>query len=203
MPKVVWKIETYAQGLTFRTVALAEGVCSLWNSENGLAAVILGRSLVETAGMAWSFWDDLKNATATGRLKNIDDVAMSYTFSTRWPKFAEGIPPTPSIMNLIDRLDRTLFRDKKAKHVRKVYDDLSEFAHPNWIGTVGFFGDLDTQKYEMKFDPKGLMPERLLSDIIACAGSITIIELSLDHITETIPQIWKIADGKTETDPTN
>ena len=66
MPKVVWKIETYAQGLTYRTVALAEGVCNSWNDENGLAAVILGRSLVETAGMAWSFWDDLESATATG-----------------------------------------------------------------------------------------------------------------------------------------
>lgn len=194
-PKVVWKIDTFQQGVVYRTVALLDGATSCWNVGNGLGAVILARSVMETAAFVWDFTNKLSAAVKELSFGNIDGLVHATTFSTRWEGWEDHMPAAPNILTLLDKLDRHLFGDAGGTHARDVYNFLSEFAHPNFPGTVLFFGELHEDRFEMRFSLTRAAEDRVLDQVILGLGSIEVIEVSLDAITEVRPAIWEIAES--------
>lgn len=195
-PKPVWKVEVYVQGLTYRCVALAEGACQAWNGGNLLVAVILARCMVETAAMCWSFWSKLEIAMANEDLQEIDGHVMSHTFSSRWGDWQGDVSPTPNILTLIEKLDRHFLKAPDRSYVRQSYDFLSEFAHPNWPGTVGLFGDLNPEKHETTFRANRPKEKLLATHVIAGVGTIRIVGHCLDNVIDALPEVWRLCEDR-------
>lgn len=193
-PKIVWKIESYLQGQLYRSVALGDGVCDAWDRGNALAAVILARSIVETAAAVWAFKSSLEKAISAKSLDAIDTIVNEYTFHSRWKKWdGDLMVPTPNILTLIDKLDAEFLADRKAKLIRESYDFLSEFAHPNWPGAAGLFGKIDAEKIRMDFPPA--QPKKwTIAHIIPGTGLLRVVEHCIDKVEEMLPKIREISE---------
>ena len=195
-PKIVWKVEVYVQGMIYRTVALTDSVCESWNNGNALASIILARSVMETAAIVFNFWTEIKSSTNKEDTTGIDQVVTRYTLNTKWEPFKdERVHGAPSMMNLLDKMDREFFKDRREKWARKGYDFLSEFCHPNWPGAVGTFGELNPKLKEMRFSETRPVSKLTLPHIIGGVTSIRIVEFYVDKIGELIPEIWRLADA--------
>ena len=44
---------------------------------------------------------------------------------------------------------------KSIDGVRSTYDALCESTHPNWAGTMGTFGEIDKERFELKLGSSG------------------------------------------------
>ena len=110
---------------------------------------------------------------------------------------ANGIPEmisTSSILTLFDRLDRELLKDRKAKHSRRQYEFLSEFAHPNWAGSVGLFAELNQDDFAYEFGIDLAKRDRLATTMIAGIGSIRIIENCVNKCAKLLPAIAELSE---------
>ncbi len=62
-----------------------------------------------------------------------------------------GLPEAINVLTLIDKVD------KDFPGFRKSYDQLSEYAHPNWCGVLGAYSHLDRDSYTVTFDAREAM----------------------------------------------
>lgn len=192
-PKIVWKIEAYLQGQLYRSVALGDGVCDAWDRGNPLVAVILARSIVETLAEIWAFKSSLEKAVSAKSLDAIDTIAFEHTFQSRWKGWDRDLMvPTPNILTLIDKLDAEFLNDPKGKKMRGIYEFLSEFAHPNWPGAAGLFGNFDTEGIRVDFNPT--RPKKwTIVHIISGAGALRVVEHCIYKVELLIPEISDIS----------
>ena len=142
--------------------------------------MIIARSIVETAAAIWAFKSNLEKAVQAEDLQAIDEIANEYTFHSRWKGWKDPPKEAPSILTLIDKLDRELPDERDPKRIRNHYEFLSEFAHPNWNGTTGLFGDLDTEN-QAHFSLTEPM-RRTIAQIIAGTGMLNVIEHCVDKV---------------------
>lgn len=194
VPKVVWKIRCYVQGIIYRTVELTEATASEWNNGNQLASIILARSVLETAAVVYDFSRRLQEACESADFSTIDGLVMSHTFSGQTFEQDEYLIVLPKICSLIDRMDQHLFRDKKKKSTRILYDNLSEISHPNYAGASGFYGELDKEHFLKRFSTKHSCMKRIASHIIAGTGCIEPVKMFIDDINKCEPTVWRISE---------
>ena len=195
-PKIVWKIDCLCQGFIYRTVELAEGASVCWNKNNQLSALILARGILETLAAAHDFFQKVKLATTKKDLAEIDSLAMTYTFISTNSSTNEKLQAVGSLMSFIVRFDIHYLRDRKTKHLRKLYGILSEITHPNHAGTVGFFGKLNPELHEHYFNATPKNNEYAISNFIAGYISILILESVIEKIESLTPNIHQLVPIK-------
>jgi len=64
-------------------------------------------------------------------------------------------------------------------------------VHPNWLGTVAYFGQIDKAALAWRFDNRDNM-NGLDDQLIAGVGSIELIEMMLRQLDEQLPALWKL-----------
>lgn len=137
LAKAIFDIVTINQSLLYRTVEIQNGIALLINSHNLLAAMILSRCLIENAAKVTEVCicleDCIQNHDLQDLAKNVERIMLS----NRWRDVGKEFS-SKNILTLIGKLDENLFGGGKAL-VRECYDNLSEFSHPNWAGTAGYF----------------------------------------------------------------
>lgn len=189
MPKVVWKLTCFQQGILFRAIALQNGISASINQNNSLCALLLCRALIEVAGSIWSVSRAVEKGIVANNLTAIDTVLMKSVFSTRWEKFPENYQAT-NILTLLDRLDDELMGGNE-KPSRGNYELLSEFAHPNWSGTLGFFGDLRKADFTYTFSFRPV-DDSINAFLISGNHALMIIEFILNKIDSFMPELLKM-----------
>lgn len=157
MPKMVWKLLSTHQSLIYRSVEIHNGIATLVNAGNLLGGAILARAQCETAAFISNLSHCLEAGIAQKNLQAVDDAIVSANFAHRWDKddpkyFAKNI------LTLLERMDAQYFGSKKDTMMTWFYEALSEFAHPNWLGTMGFFGSIDfeTRVHHFSHRPKDM-----------------------------------------------
>jgi hypothetical protein len=152
--------------------------------------------------MAFRFYDGIRRAVHTGDFSAIDNEVMAVTFASRHSIF-EGITiKAPNILGLIDRLDRYLYKGGPDKAVRDVYDFLCEFAHPNWVGTVGLFGKINEAEHAQYFSEENPLKKGVAAHVIAGLGSASIVQWCHVKVTELLPQVVEISEAaRTRSNP--
>lgn len=206
-PKIVWKVESYVQGVLYRTVAIVEGACREWNNGNGLAAVILSRSAFETGAVFLEFRTQFNNALNDGDLDRIDALTMRHIFSDKSEKSESSlweIEALPSVMTFIDKLDRYLASAPaenvkgKPKPARSMYNFLSEIVHPNYFGTLGLYAELDTSKALNVFDHKHALKPMVFAQILAGLVGADIVLTYANEIFDKLPDLAQAASSHSD-----
>jgi hypothetical protein len=85
---------------------------------------------------------------------------------------------------MLDRMD------KQFPGVRERYDELSEFAHPNWGGVSGLFSIIDRETRTAKFG-RGLRRTPAAAKESAAAalrGYLELFEQVYNWISDTLPE---------------
>ncbi len=138
----------------FRSWILREAVCwrlqdllhqsvVLYELNHGLGSRVLLRSGFET--LAVLIYLNHITRQVLDRELNFHDFSEKTTSLTTGSK--DGSTETSAI-NVLTMLDRT---DKRYPGIRKVYDSLSESAHPNWEGLCWGYSKIDHDEYETHF----------------------------------------------------
>jgi hypothetical protein len=194
-PKVCWKIECYLQGLIYRTVALCEGGKTCWNASNLLGAVILARSVLENAALAFRFYDGIRLGVRAADFSVIDGEVTKLTLATRHHSLIDNLPEAPNILASIDKLDKHYSEERADKSVRRVYDFLCEFAHPNYVGTVGLFGKLDRTAYIKYFSEENTIADRVAWYVAMGLGSVSVVHWCCKDVMGLLPEVAKISEA--------
>lgn len=123
------------EALTWRTVEVGGAARGAIVAGDFAVAIILGRSLTESVALLWALRDLLANRDP---IKGIDaDKLMRMQFGMKATSFEDNKPTPINILTHLDRLD------KEVPGIRRAYDNLSEVAHPNWMGVLNHFAKQD------------------------------------------------------------
>ncbi len=126
---------------------------SEFTTKRWIPAAVLTRAIAEPIAVLHSL------------LRNVDKAidAKDYTnlaeFLRRTMVGSRTDPELPQMVNVLTMIDKV---DEDFQRFRKSYDDLSEYAHPNWCGVLGAFSKLDRENFVTRFKPREALHNALI-----------------------------------------
>lgn len=128
--KLPFKAHSLQKVLIHRVADLTESAIDLFESQRLVPASLLTRGVFETTAVLYSLQMKIEQVIKEKQVKDLDDFLMRSLFGGR-------IKSSPMLStNILNEIDRM---SKKFEPWRTCYDDLSEYAHPNWSGLMGAY----------------------------------------------------------------
>lgn len=143
-----WKLVSSRELLLYRIASLSESAVALYKAQEPVAAVLVTRAILETAATMHSVLATLKSCVEQRSAGGVDEALMNVLFGSRNRMTAEVA------INILGRIDKV---DARYKGYRWWYDELSEVAHPNYMGLFEAYGDLDKSSATLKLGPNSSM----------------------------------------------
>ncbi len=144
--KLPFKVLLYREALIWRMVELGRAAFQSFERDRLVSAIVLARAAVETSAALWYLCAKVAAAVESNAIGDIDDYLIKLVAGT-----ATGAPKTDA-----STTDVTLPRpvkvgaflnqaDKDIEGFNHQYGILSEYAHPNWAGTVLLYAKHDLE----------------------------------------------------------
>lgn len=189
--KPIFELEYFKESVIYRFIELAEASFTLLDDGNYLGAITTVRSLQETTSVLWYINELCKYAVANKELKHF--TKQMYRLIVGW-KNDEEFPDPPNILTLIDKVDKTI------SGYRKYYDILSEYAHPNWHGTMGLFARTGGKKLKVEFGRyikgKKILIQHIKNTLIISIDLLRYIESQYETIVKNFIDICNFINEK-------
>jgi hypothetical protein len=181
--------------LSWRTEELARCACDALGKDDVAAGILLTRAVIESAAFIWRLKDYLED-----RHKYCpDDLRDIFEKMLLGWKNDPDFPKSFNILTMVDHMN------KQFPGVRDRYDELSEFAHPNWGGVFGLFSATDRETGTTKFG-RGLRltpSDAKETAAAALSGFLELFEQVDDWISNTLPEFIVELNGASEQEPDN
>jgi hypothetical protein len=179
--KVLWKTLALYQCLIRRTLELTDGIIGAWYRNSYLIAVVIARSLVETAAFTYDITVRIEKHIKDNDLSAVDKLIMDRTFATKMPDWVNnGLPSdAKNIMGLLRDLDRAVgpAPGDEQKPVEGHYALLSEFTHPNWLGVTHLYGEIVQEQCLIRFGKPGDADRLRISQVLGVSvESVNVID---------------------------
>ncbi len=142
--KLPFKVLSLREVLLHRISALATSAVDHFERNQDVPAVVLTRAVVETVAVTYALHERISRFLEAKNTSDLDGFLMRALLGRR------NQPEKPSATNVLTLVDRV---DKTFPGFRSMYDDLCEYTHPNWAGTLGSFGKIDKEALELKLGP--------------------------------------------------
>jgi hypothetical protein len=133
-----FKAASIQEVLIHRISELAQPTAELYDRGRLVPAFVLTRSVVETTALMYVLHRQLKEFLTSHNEDAFDAFLMRALLGSR------GKAPNIEALNVLTTIDHV---DNDFAGLRRMYDELCEFTHPNLSGTLSAFGDLDHEKY--------------------------------------------------------
>lgn len=164
-----------------------------WNTGNLLTAVTMARSLIEIGAIVRHLTDSIKTAATEKDLDAVDKAVMNVGFGMRIKDLYEGEAGSgdykaQNILTIIDKMDKKMFQDGEPR-LRKTYDFLSEFVHPNSFGILGLYSDNFAKEYRIEFGRTARKRETLLPNLRVTLGMAWLVAMEANDLDKLIPVI--------------
>ncbi len=182
--KIPYKIIAYRETLLWRTEELSRVAYLQFKNEQVVSGIILTRCVMESAAAVWYVLNRIKTLVENEDLNDFDDKAMRLLMGSKNDTTEIN---SINIMTFLDKVDTHL------SGFRKLYDDLSEFAHPNWAGTSGVYGSVDRSKVLTRLGnfAKEFPYEVGLKGL---ASSLAVFEYAYSEIGDLMPKVVEISE---------
>ncbi len=140
--KIPHKVIVWREVLFYRGTELARVAYDLYIAKKYTSSILLIRALMEVA--AFMFWlqKRLHNAVKKQELGNIDEFLMRGILGGR---DASAPKESYQVLRAIDEIT------KEVDIFRSDYEWLSEFAHPNSLGTHESYAKIEEKKFTVHF----------------------------------------------------
>ena len=129
--KLPFKALWFRDSLCWRMAQLSRSALNSFENKKLASAILLTRASMETCAALWYLSEILERAVDAQAVGETDQHLMKLLMGTKID--TDVLPKAENVLNFVDRVD------KKIAGFRKQYERLSEFAHPNWSGTVLLF----------------------------------------------------------------
>lgn len=132
--KIPFKVNSFIEIMNLRMLDFSEAAQLLLKQDKVVPAIPLIRSLFENVAITYRMVKAVESSISSNKLTNdFDDLITKIEFGTRYNDEIVSI----NVLTQIDKLD------KQFNGLRKYYDALCEFTHPNWDGVEGSYSELD------------------------------------------------------------
>jgi hypothetical protein len=177
--KMPFKVLCCRAGLIWRIEEL--GRCALDAHEKGdvIAAMLLARSLTETACALWYLKELIERQLAEGAQPDLDDVLMRLLMGHK------GDPGFPEAVNVLTFINKA---DKRFSGILEAYNHMSESAHPNFWGSSGAFSAVDEEKLVTQFG-RGIRKTSRFQILMtkALIGSLSMTHAAYNSVADMMP----------------
>lgn len=160
--KLPFKALSLREFLIHRISPLATPAVDLFERGQVIPAIVLTRAVHETVAVFYSMRKRLERFLEDKDVQALDEFLMQCLFGSR---NNPGKRPARNVLSFVDDAA------KNVPEFRTIYDSLSEYAHPNWAGTFGSFGEIDKENFEVKLGPTG-RTRAWVTGVSALAGAL-------------------------------
>ena len=115
---------------------------------------------------------------------------MQAGFATRDEVFLAERPDykATNVITMVGRMDQSLFGDKMPQ-LRRAYDFLSEFAHPNYSGILGLYSKTVASENRIDFGNAAEKKKDILPSLRVTSGMIWLVENATKDVDDLMPRI--------------
>lgn len=184
--KMPFKALSIRELMIWRVSDLSESAIKLIDNFNIVGAIIIIRSIIESVALIFYLYKKVENSIENKTIDGVDDKLMRLLLGG---KLADSKVEAINALTLVDQLSKT------APGVREYYDDLSEFAHPNWSGSFGSYGTLNEKEMKLELG--------ILKDLNSYPYNIALKSLNAsletfsdvyNYLAELIPEFSKLCE---------
>jgi hypothetical protein len=146
--KLPAKVLRYRESLIWRITEVGRAAFHEFEEKRLVSGIVLTRAVVETSAALWYLRSKVNNAIKSNDIGDIDTylVKLNVGITTAPPKLEDGEFPRPvKIGKFLEQVEKVIpgFSDH--------YGVLSEFAHPNWAGTVSLYSKYHPENLTIDF----------------------------------------------------
>jgi len=183
--KLPAKVLRYRESLMWRVAELGRAAFHEFRGNRLVAGIVLTRAVAETSAALWYLRSKVDDAIKSNQVGDIDTylVKLNVGIATAPPKPDEGEFPRPvKIGKFLDQVEEVI--EGFGEH----YGVLSEFAHPNWAGTVSLYSKFDPENLTIDFGKYIRSGEQAKAlGITSLHGSLGLFEVTYNNLTDSMP----------------
>lgn len=184
-------LDLLMQGIAYRLTGLADGGIAAWNSGYPLVTALCARAIMETICSTHYLVEKSKEYTRAKNLPALRDFLFGQTMHYRPMMKKHKFIPMPSIGILTDQFANKVFtKDKRA--FLDSYDLLSQIAHPNWPGTLGFFSALIKSEERQVFDPNGTHNAQVFNEVWLAYFLLAFFQEFVSGVEEVVASVAEL-----------
>ncbi|MGC1107840.1 MAG: hypothetical protein WA876_15020 [Candidatus Acidiferrales bacterium] len=197
LSKLPFKVLVYREALSWRMAELSRAAFEEFEKARLAAAIILTRAAFETSAALWYLCTKVEASVESAELGDIDDYLMKMSMGMATdpptdPATGEPIMPRPvrigTFLNCVE---------KDIEGFSRQYGYLSEYAHPNWTGTVYLYLKFDQGNAAADLGQNIRQPENTkLIFAVSLSNALLIFELSYNRITDIVPRFIKLCENR-------
>jgi hypothetical protein len=183
--KLPAKVLRYRESLIWRIVEVGWAAFHEFEGNRLVSGIVLTRAAVETSAALWFLRTKVDDAIKSNQIGNIDTylVKLNVGIATAPPKPEEGEFPRPvKIGKFLEQVEKVIegFSDH--------YGVLSEFAHPNWAGTVSLYSKFHPENLTIEFGQniRGGDHAKQLG-VNSLHAALRFFEVTYNNLTDSMP----------------
>ena len=190
--KVPYKVLFYREALIWRMAELSRTAFEDFQREKLASAMVVTRAAVETSAALWYLCAKVSGVVESGSLENVDYLmSMVVGVATDPPPLPDGsVFPRPiKIKYFLKQVEKDI------PGFSRQYGMLSEYAHPNWAGTVLLYAKHDAGKRVTDFGQnirKGDATRGI--GIVNLSVALAMFERSYDRVGELLPAFTALCE---------
>jgi hypothetical protein len=161
-----------------RAEEFARAACDMFERHDVVVGISNTRSFLESVAAIWFLNEKIKRQLTNGLGQDIHEQMVQLAMGHRNDA---DFPVAVNVLTMIDRCDSHL------PGLRKNYDRLSEFAHPNYSGALGVYGERDD--VSITWFKKGERRPNIAKKIglMSLIGGLEILEFTYNQTADLIP----------------
>jgi hypothetical protein len=180
-------IRVYLQSHLRRMLQLTEAAFNEFWDGRGVPAILCARGLYEGLATVTDFEKELKVLLTAGNIQAVFQFTKEKSHSTKKMDWITRLGnPNVTAKNVVTMVAKLA---NIRANVPEEYDFLSEIAHPNGVGAVGFFADMRDPNDIAVFDDSGPDVHADLQWIIIAASFLVQFEEVMDRIEAELPAL--------------
>jgi hypothetical protein len=195
--KLPFKVLLYRNALMWRFAELGRGAFDDLCEDKLVSGIVLTRATVETSGALWFLCAKVEEAVKSQSVGDIDEHLMKLVvgIATDAPKTkskGDATFPRPVKVGAFLKLV-----EKDVEGFSNQYGILSEYAHPNWAGTVLLFSKNDTKNRTTDFGRNIRKGESTKGIGIGnLSAALAMFERSYKRILDLLPAFTALCESR-------
>jgi hypothetical protein len=192
--KVPYKALEIRETLAYRAADIGQAIVRTYEADLFVSSVILCRALQETLALLWYVNRACKRALENDSDTGLDETLMRVMVGFRDKgQGQENFPDAVNILTCIDRVEREL------EGFRKSYDQLSEYAHPNWSGVSGLFTQTDHENILVDLGSYISGKENIKLKIsVSFATNLELLAMIYHQFADFLPELVQLCEREIE-----
>ena len=172
-----YKALAIREALAWRVEELGRGAAQMFQQDDMASAILLSRGVVECAAVMARVVEVVAGRAAMKEADLHDALTSMLSGSKSDSDFPQAINVATYLKHL----------EKRIEGVSRVYDHLSEYAHPNWGGVSLLFSRIDYDQYITYFGKfEGRTDGARMHALNALVGGLEIFDFEYNRLADVI-----------------